>query len=39
MEAAPSVAMLTSLKLFATWNSPQQADWELLADAQLAISR
>ena len=39
MEAAPSVVMLTSLKSFATYNFPQHADWELLADAQLAISR
>ncbi len=38
MEAAPSVDMLTSVKLFATCNFPQHADWALLADAQLAIS-
>ena len=38
MGAALSAVLLTPVKLLATYNFPQHADWELLADAQLAIS-
>ena len=33
------VTMLTSVELFATCNSPQQVDWDLLAEYQLAFPR
>ena len=33
------VTLLTSVELFATCNSPQQVDWDLLAEHQLAFPR